>query len=239
MRHLSSDEVCGLQSFLVADNDEAVGIELHIGKDYRRGYDDPDRIEKYSLAELDGHELIEAGDVTLCALVGDRLYYRDKWGYDHSTAIEYAYRGVNQQTQDYLYIRSMVSYSAPIVTLPKEDIIPLSSIRVEGNKRVRGVKLIHGSRGIGGSNTSGFCPSSDEPIVYTTEMLDGHEIIYVEGTAMCALVGDVLYFRHTRRDGETNVFTLNYRDVSCTLMGDGIAYDTVEATRVVLLLDEK
>lgn len=237
MRHLSDEEVLGLDSFLVADNDEAVGIEIHIGKDYRRGYDEPDRIDKYSCADLSGGGFIEAGDVTLCALVGDRLYYKNKWGYIYSTAVEYAYRGVNQETCDYMYIRSMVTYSNPIVILPKEEIIPLENIRVENNKRVVGVKLIRGCRGIGGSNTSGFS-AFDSARVYTREQLDGHEIIYVEGTAMCALIGDVLYFRYTDRNGEKNIFTLNYREREYTAIGDGIAYDTVAATKVVLLFDE-
>ncbi len=237
MRHLSDEEVLGLDRFLVADNDEAVGIEIHIGKDYRRGYDEPDRIDKYSCADLSGGEFIEAGDVTLCALVGDRLYYKNKWGYIYSTAVEFAYRGVNRETRDYLYVRSMVSYSSPIVTLPKEEIVPLEKIRVENNKRVVGVKLIRGCRGKGGSYTSGFS-AFDGARVYTREQLDGHEIIYVEGTAMCALIGDVLYFRYTDRNGEKNIFTLNYREREYTAIGDGIAYDTVEATKVVLLLDE-
>ena len=53
---------------------------------------------------------------------------------------------------------------------------------------------------------------------------------------MCALINDVLYFRYTKRNGEKNIFTLNYREREYNAIGDGIAYDTVSATKVVLML---
>ena len=238
MRHLSSEEVCGLQSFLVADNDEAVGIELHIGKDYRCGYDAPDKIVKYSLSDLQNGEFIEAGDVMLLALVGDKLYYRNKWDYTSFTRTEYAYRGVNPENYDYMYVRAIVTYKSPISFLSKEEVLPLEHIRVENNKKVVGVRLIRGCRGIGGSNTSGFS-SFDDTVDYTTEMLVGHDPIFVRGCQICALVGDVLYLKCKDRNGEPDILTVDYRQGDRVLLGDGIAYDTVEATRVVLLLDEE
>ena len=238
MRYLTQEETDGLCSFLVEDCDEATGIEIHVGRDYRLGYEEPYRIDRYSLNDLSSGAFISVEGATLIALVGDRLYYKNEWGGVYSTGTEYAYRGVDRSTGDYLYIRAMVTYRTDIVTLPKEEIIPLDRILVRGNERVVGVKLIRGCRGIGGSNTSGFSGFEDGERIYTAEQLDGRDIIYVEGVEMCALAKDVLYFRYTDRNGEKNIFTLNYREREYTAIGDGIAYDTVEATKVVLLLDE-
>jgi len=54
MKCLTPDEVRGLDKFLVCHNDEAVGIEIHIGKDWRRGYSEPDTIQRFTLEELAG-----------------------------------------------------------------------------------------------------------------------------------------------------------------------------------------
>jgi len=54
MKRLTRDEVRELDKILVEGNDEAVGIEIHIGKDWRRGYSEPDTIQKFTLSELEG-----------------------------------------------------------------------------------------------------------------------------------------------------------------------------------------
>lgn len=239
MKYLTRDEICGLEKFLVADNEEAVGIEIHIGGDWRRGYPEPHTIRKYSLEELSGGELIPLEDQTLCALVGDQLYYKDNQrGFVEATGAEYAYRGVSRQTGDYLYQRAMVSYCSPIVTLPPEEILSLDTILVKNNHRVVGVKLIHGFSGIGGSNNSGFGAEPGKEIVYTAEELDGRKPIRVEDDMICALANDVLHFRYRSYNGEMRTFTLDYRKRTYIARGDGIAYDTVSATKVVLILKE-
>ena len=241
MRRLISDEVQSLNRFLVEDNEEAIGIEIHIGKDWRSGYSQPDTIQQFTLEELAGRELIQIGDVVLCALVGDQLYCIEKGRYVdsvHSTCTEYAYRGVNRVTSDYLYIRAMVTYGNPIATLPEEEVLTLEKFLVKENHRVEGVSIVPGSMGIGGSNTSGFSADAGEGQRYTAEELSGKEPIRVGNYELCALVGDVLYFRYKDQEGKMRTFTLNHRKKSYHVRGDGIAYDTVFATKVSLLLKQ-
>ena len=57
MRTLEWDEVLGLEKFMVEDNDEIIGMEIHVGKDWRNGYSEPDSVVKYSLEELSGGSL--------------------------------------------------------------------------------------------------------------------------------------------------------------------------------------
>ena len=61
----------------------------------------------------------------------------------------------------------------------------------------------------------------------------------VEDDVLCALVNDVLYIRYRKRDGEMRVYPLDHRKRSLVTSGDEIAYDTVSATRITLLLKDR
>ncbi|MBQ8688810.1 MAG: hypothetical protein IJ515_00395 [Clostridia bacterium] len=234
MKRLTSDEVEVLEKFLVADNDEVCGIEIHVGKDWRRGYSEPDTVEKYSLEELGGKALIKLEDDTLCALVGDSLYYKNERGYVGSTKTEYTYKGVCRATGDYLYQRAIVLYRCPITPLSADEVLALDRVLVKNNKRVVGVRIEYGSKGIGGSNTSGFC--AHRSVKYTAEELDGAPLVSVGRSMICALANDVLHFKNNS-DGEYRTFTLDYRERSFISLGEEIAYDTYSATRVELILE--
>ncbi len=236
MRNLKRDEVLGLENFLVEDNDEVTGIEIHVGKDWRNGYSEPDSVVKYSLEELSGGELIELEDVILCAVVGDKLYYKKKYDIVDSTSLEYVYRGVNRDTGDYMYERAMLSYNCPLVILPEEEIVPLDKILVRDNKRVKSVRFFPGYCGVGGSNTSGFSSDWDRKYEYTPEELDGRSPLWIHGREVCALVNDVLYFRYKGSDGNMHAYTLDYRERNTLIRGDEVAYDTIAATEVYLIM---
>ena len=237
MRTLEWDEVLGLEKFMVEDNDEIIGIEIHVGKDWRNGYSEPDSVVKYSLEELSGGELIELEDVILCAVVGDKLYYRKK-KYESvgSTSLEYVYRGVSKDTEDYMYARAMLSYNCPLIILPEEEVVFLDKILVRDNKRVESVRFFPGYCGVGGSNTSGFSTDWDSAYEYTSEELDGRSPLWIHGEEVCALVNDVLYFRYKGRDGNMHAYTLDYRERTTLIRGDGVAYDTIAATEVYLIM---
>ena len=226
-----------LEKFLVEDNDEVTGIEIHVGKDWRNGYSEPDSVVTYSLEELSGGEFIEMGDVILCAVVGDTLYYKDKkcntagW-----TSLEYVYRGVSKDTGDYMYARAMLSYNCPLVILPEEEIVPLDKILVRDNKRVKSVRFLPGYCGVGGSNTSDFSSDFDRKYEYTPEELDGKSPLWIHGIEVCALVNDVLYFRYKGSDGNMHAYTLDYRKRNTLIRGDEVAYDTIAATEVYLIM---
>ena len=68
-------------------------------------------------------------------------------------------------------------------------------------------------------------------MIHTVEYLKNSDFVWVQGYSLRALVGDVLYFCSNDK-----VFTLNYRERDTIFRGDGIAYDTIEATEIVLLL---
>ena len=79
MRYLSWDEVCSLETFLAEDNDEAIGIELHTGKFTRETLYSNSRItQTLSLEGLNGGDFIALGNLTLRAVVCNRLYYSSK-----------------------------------------------------------------------------------------------------------------------------------------------------------------
>ena len=107
---------------------------------------------------------------------------------------------------------------------------------VRDNKRVRAVRIMPGYMGIGGSNTSGFSSDSERIRDYPLEYLKNNEFIWVQGVSVRALVDDVLYFCREGTDGNNKVFTLNYRERDTIFRGEGVAYDTIAATEVVLLL---
>lgn len=226
-----------LEKFLVEDNDEIIGIEIHVGKDWRNGYSEPDSVVTYSLEELSGGEFIEMGDVILCAVVGDTLYYKDKkYNTAGWTSLEYVYRGVSKDTGDYMYARAMLSYNCPLVILPEEEIVPLDKILVRDNKRVKSVRFLPGYCGVGGSNTSDFSSDFDRKYEYTPEELDGNSPLWIHGIEVCALVNDVLYFRYKGRDGNMHAYTLDYRKRTTLIRGDEVAYDTIAATEVYLIM---
>ena len=242
MRYLTSDEVRGLDKFLVEGNYEAIGIEIHIGKDWRTGYSEPDTIQKFTLAELEGKAPIEIGQVKICALTGDQLYCVEKGQYFdevHSTGTEYAYKGISPDTGDYMYVRVMVSYCSSIVTLLDEEILSLDAFLVKDNDRVVGVRFEPGSSGIGGSNSSGFSADRGKEYEYTVEELCEKKPFRIEDDVLCALVNDVLYLRYRNRDGDMRVYALDHRKRSLVTTGDGIAYDTVSATRITLILKDR
>lgn len=242
MKILTRDEVRGLDKFLVEGNNEAVGIEVHIGKDWRRGYSEPDMIRKFTLAELAGKEPIEIGRVKICALADDRLYCIEKGEYYddvHSTGTEYAYKGISPDTGEYMYVRVIITYCCPIVTLPENEILSLETFLVRDNDRVVGVRFEPGSSGVGGSNSSGFSAREGKEFEYTVYDLCKKKPFRIEGDVLCALVNDVLYLRYINRNGDMRVYTLDYRKRSLVIRGDEIAYDTVSATRITLLLKDR
>lgn len=117
--------------------------------------------------------------------------------------------------------------------LEKEEILELQRILVQGNERVVGVRIAHGYMGVGGSNSSGF--QETHCYEYTVEQFDGMEPFRIMGSEICALVNDMLYVRY--KDGnEMKVYTIDY--YGCTMTGDSVAYDTVTAVRIRLLLPE-
>lgn len=238
MRYLEWNEVLGLEKFLVKHNDEVIGIAIHIGKDWRNGYSEPDSVIKHSLEEVSGGELIELEDVILCAVVEDKLYYRHKkYKTVGSTSLECVYRGVNKDTGDYMYKRAMLSYNYPLVILPEEEVVSLDKLLVRDNKRVTSVRFFPGYCGIGGSNTSGFSEDWDRMYEYTTDALDGKSPLWIHGEEVCALVNDVLYFRYKGSDGNMHMNTLDYRKRNTIIRGGEVAYDTISATEVYLIVN--
>ena len=53
---------------------------------------------------------------------------------------------------------------------------------------------------------------------------------------MCALVNDVLYFRYKDSDGNMRAYTLDYRKRKTLIRGGEVAYDTIAATEVYLIM---
>ena len=56
---------------------------------------------------------------------------------------------------------------------------------------------------------------------------------------ICALVSDMLYLRSQDDQGKKGIFTRNHRKEGFIMTGNGIAYDTISAARVSLILAQK
>ena len=82
MRRLDKDEILALEKFLVEDSDEVIGIEIYKGLSASSSSSsEPKEIIKYAIADLAGGDLITLDECrTLCAVVGNQLYYRDEYG---------------------------------------------------------------------------------------------------------------------------------------------------------------
>lgn len=237
MRYLECNEVLGLEKFLVDDNDEAIGIEVHLGiRICNNEFTEPETIKKFSIEELANGDLIEIPDRTLCALVGDRIYYRDIHNNVNHISPESVFGYDCDSTKRHLAVRVKVHFDDQIVILPDEEILSLKTILVKDNKRVVGVEIVGGCMGMGGSNRSGFRENISQWHQYPLDALSGREPIRVRESEICALVNDVLYFRCEDKNGKKRVYTMNFREKEITMSGDSIAYDTVSATRVSLIL---
>lgn len=238
MRYLSWDEVRGLENFLVEDNDDAMGLEIHTGvcKLARTvEYGQPETVTAYSLEELAGGDFIQVGTHTLRAMVNNRLYYTDGRNWVENTGVDAVYLGARRDN-GYEYQRAVLTFRETLERVPDEEILGLERFLVRDNKRVRGLRILPGYMGIGGSNTSGFSSDSEQIREYSLEALDGGGFLWVQGVCIRALVGDVLYFCRKDSDGNGTVFTLNYREWDILFHGEGVAYDTISATKVLLLL---
>ena len=130
------------------------------------------------------------------------------------------------------YERAVLTFRNTLEYLPENQILSLERFLCRDNKRVRGIRIMPGYMGIGGSNTSGFSRDKDQLRDYTPEVLENSGFLWVQGYCLRALVEDVLYF--TRND---RVYTLNYRKRDTLFRGESVAYDTITATEVVLLLN--
>ena len=234
MRYLTWDEVKSLDKFLVEDNDDAVGIEIHTGfcdlsADNR--YGKPETVKAYSLEKLAGGDFIRMGTKTLRAVVSNRLYWTDSQNWVENSGTDAVSFGAGDE-----YKRAVLTFCETLERLPDEEILGLERFMVRDNKRVRAVRIMPGYMGIGGSNTSGFSSDSERIRDYPLEYLKNNEFIWVQGVSVRALVDDVLYFCRQGADGNSKVFTLNYRERDTIFHGEGVAYDTIAATEVVLLL---
>ena len=234
MRYLTWDEVKSLDKFLVEDNDDAVGIEIHTGfcdLSADNCYGKPETVKAYSLEELAGGDFIRMGTKTLRAVVSNRLYWTDSQNWVENSGTDAVSFGAGDE-----YKRAVLTFCETLERLPDEEILGLERFMVRDNKRVRAVRILPGYMGIGGSNTSGFSSDSERIQDYPLEYLKNNEFIWVQGVSVRALVDDVLYFCREGSDGNSKVFTLNYRERDTIFRGEGVAYDTIEATEVVLLL---
>ena len=234
MRYLTWDEVKSLDKFLVEDNDDAVGIEIHTGfcdLSADNCYGKPETVKAYSLEELAGGDFIRMGTKTLRAVVSNRLYWTDSQNWVENSGTDAVSFGAGDE-----YQRAVLTFCETLERLPDEEILGLERFMVRDNKRVKGVRIMPGYMGIGGSNTSGFSSDSERIRDYPLEYLKNNEFIWVQGVSVRALVDDVLYFCREGSDGNSKVFTLNYRERDTIFRGEGVAYDTIAATEVVLLL---
>ena len=234
MRYLTWDEVKSLDKFLVEDNDDAVGIEIHTGfcdLSADNCYGKPETVKAYSLEELAGGDFIRMGTKTLRAVVSNRLYWTDSQNWVENSGTDAVSFGAGDE-----YKRAVLTFCETLERLPDEEILGLERFMVRDNKRVKAVRIMPGYMGIGGSNTSGFSSDSERIRDYPLEYLKNNEFIWVQGVSVRALVDDVLYFCREGADGNSKVFTLNYRERDTIFRGEGVAYDTIAATEVVLLL---
>lgn len=234
MRYLTWDEVKNLDKFLVEDNDDVVGIEIHTGfcdLSADNCYGKPETVKAYSLEELAGGDFIQMGTKTLRAVVSNRLYWTDSQNWVENSGTDAVSFGAGDE-----YKRAVLTFCETLERLPDEEILGLERFMVRDNKRVRAVRILPGYMGIGGSNTSGFSSDRERIRDYPLEYLKNNEFIWVQGVSVRALVDDVLYFCREGTDGNSKVFTLNYRERDTIFRGEGVAYDTIAATEVVLLL---
>ncbi|MBE6978617.1 MAG: hypothetical protein E7438_08350 [Ruminococcaceae bacterium] len=233
MRYLSWDEVKSLDKFLVEDNDDAIGIEIHTGLydlSAEDPYGKPETVKAYALEELAGGEFLQVGTETLRAVVSNRLYWTDSRNWVDNSGTDATYVGARRE-KGYDYERAVLTFRETLERLPDEEILALERFMVRDNKRVEAVRILPGYMGIGGSNTSGFSSDRERIRDYPLEYLKNSDFVWVQGYSLRALVGDVLYFCSNDK-----VFTLNYRERDTIFRGNGIAYDTIEATEIVLLL---
>ena len=233
MRYLSWDEVKGLEKFLVADNDDAAGIEIHTGFYDLSGedrYGKPETVKAYSLEDLNGGDFLQMGTKTLRAVVNNRLYWTDSQNWVDDSGTDATYIG-GRRGNGYAYERAVLIFRETLERVPDEEILALERFLVRDNKRVEAVRILPGYMGIGGSNTSGFSSDSEQARDYPLDYLENSGFVWAQGYSLRALIGDVLYFC---RDGK--VYTLNYREQETLFRGEGIAYDTIAATKVVLIL---
>lgn len=234
MRYLSWDEVKSLDKFLVEDNDDAVGIEIHTGYfdlSAEDRYGKPETIKAYSLEDLNGGEFLQMGTKILRAVVSNRLYWTDSRNWVDNSGTEAAYIG-SRRGNGYEYERAVLTFRETLERVPDEEILALERFLVRDNKRVRAVRVLPGYMGIGGTNTSGFSSDRERIRDYPLDYLKNSDFVWVQGYSLRALVGDVLYFCHNDK-----VYTLNFRERDTIFRGNGIAYDTIEATEIVLLLE--
>ena len=234
MRYLTWDEVKSLDKFLVEDNDDAIGIEIHTGHydlSAEACYGKPETVKAYSLEELAGGEFLQMGNNILRAVVSNRLYWTDGRNWVENSGTDAVSFGAGDE-----YKRAVLTFRETLERLPDEEILGLERFMVRDNKRVRAVRIMPGYMGIGGSNTSGFSSDRERIRDYPLEYLKNNEFIWVQGVSVRALVDDVLYFCRKGADGNSKVFTLNYRERDTIFRGEGVAYDTIAATEVVLLL---
>ena len=233
MRYLSWDEVKSLDKFLVEDNDDAVGIEIHTGLydlSAEDPYGKPETVKAYALEELAGGEFLQMGTETLRAVVSNRLYWTDSRNWVDNSGTDATYVGARRE-KGYDYERAVLTFRETLERVPDEEILALERFLVRDNKRVEAVRILPGYMGIGGSNTSGFSSDRERIRDYPLEYLKNSDFVWVQGYSLRALVGDVLYY--CRND---KVYTLNFRERDTIFRGNGIAYDTIEATEIVLLL---
>lgn len=236
MRRLDKDEILALEKFLVEDSDEVVGIEIYKGLSLSSdSCSNPTQIIKYAVTDLAGGELIALDECrTLCAVVGNTLYYRDIYGNAKGLGPETNFEYFSTPDRKSFAELVKVLYTDSADKLPDEEILSLKTILVKDNKRVSGIRIERGHTGLGGTNRSGFSATSERE--YTIQQLSGREPIWVMKSEICALVNDVLYFRCDDGDGNKRVYTSNHREEGRMMAGEGIAYDTASAARVVLLL---
>ena len=233
MRYLSWDEVKSLDKFLVEDNDDAVGIEIHTGHfdlSAEDRYGKPETVKAYSLEDLNGGEFLQMGTKILRAVVSNRLYWTDSRNWVDNSGTDAAYIG-SRRGNGYEYERAVLTFRETLERVPDEEILALERFCVRDNKRVRAVRVLPGYMGLGGSNTSGFSSDRERIRDYPLDYLENSDFVWVQGYSLRALVGDVLYFCYNDK-----VYTLNFRERDTIFRGNGIAYDTIEATEIVLLL---
>ena len=233
MRYLSWDEVKSLDKFLVEDNDDAVGIEIHTGYfdlSVEDRYGKPETVKAYSLEDLNGGEFLQMGTKILRAVVSNRLYWTDSRNWVDNSGTDAAYIG-SRRGNGYEYERAVLTFRETLERVPDEEILALERFMVRDNKRVRAVRVLPGYMGIGGTNTSGFSSDRERIRDYPLDYLVNSDFVWAQGYCLRALVGDVLYFCYNDK-----VYTLNFRERDTIFRGNGIAYDTIEATEIVLLL---
>lgn len=234
MRYLSWDEVKSLDKFLVEDNDDAVGIEIHTGYfdlSVEDRYGKPETVKAYSLEDLNGGEFLQMGTKILRAVVSNRLYWTDSRNWVDNSGTDAAYIG-SRRGNGYEYERAVLTFRETLERVPDEEILALERFLVRDNKRVRAVRVLPGYMGLGGSNTSGFSSDRERIRDYPLDYLENSDFVWVQGYSLRALVGDVLYFCYNDK-----VYTLNFRERDTIFRGNGIAYDTIEATEIVLLVE--